>query len=79
MTFDIAPIVAIFAMIGGSVGSAVGLGWWLSGRFREAENNQLVQLNHHEMRDQKRHEENLERFRHISIALARLGYTDGGP
>ena len=54
-----------------SVASVAGLGWWLSGRFRSVENVQRVMLAAHEKEDQRRHEENLERFRLVSVELAR--------
>lgn len=61
----------------GSITSVATLGWWMAGRFRASDDRQSSQLDKHEEKDQERHEENLERFRLISIALARLGYTNG--
>lgn len=62
----------------GSAASVAGLGWWLSGRFRSVENAQREMLDRHEELDQSRHEENLGRFAEIKVALARLGYKNGG-
>lgn len=60
-----------------SLGSVAGLGWWLRGEFRKVEKAQSNILDVHEEKDQKRHEENLDRFAQIKIALARLGYRNG--
>jgi hypothetical protein len=49
-----------------TLGSAVGLGWYVRSALAD-----------HETRDAERHEQNLERFRLVSIALARLGYKNG--
>ncbi len=61
-----------------SVASVAGLGWWLRGEFRRVEKGQDAILDAHEAKDQERHEENLERFAQIKVALARLGYKNGG-
>ena len=74
---DIAPIVTVAAAIGGNAVALVGLGWWLSGRFRKTENIHREMLAAHELRDQERHEENLGRFSKISVALAQLGHKNG--
>ena len=74
---DVSPILAVAVAVGGSAGSAVGLGWWLSGQFRKVEKVQHAMLIAHEDKDQERHEENLERFGKISVALARMGYKNG--
>ncbi len=70
----IETFIALFT----SVASVAGLGWWLSGRFRKIETSNAAALTTHDEEDQRRHEENLERFRLISVALARLGYKNGG-
>ena len=67
-------IVALFS----SIASVAGLGWWLRGEFRKAEKGQESIIDAHEAKDQERHEENLERFAQIKVALARLGYKNGG-
>jgi hypothetical protein len=70
----------IILAAGGVIGSMISvatLGWWLSGRFVISEDKQQTQLDRHEEKDQERHDQNLERFRVISVALARLGYTNG--
>lgn len=72
------------AAIGTPLGSAILLGWWLSGRFRKVETSASVRINAleaatslkieglakisrdqlqaHEVRDQERHQENIDRF-----------------
>ena len=65
----------------GSVGL---LGWWLSGRFRHTEEvarlaaekveaKTELAIEHHEVVDQSRHEENLKNFSDIRVILARYG------
>lgn len=81
-------IVTTLIAIGGPIGAVFTLGWWLSGRFRKAEiaqrdrgdelaEAQREQLAAHETRDQERHEENLERFRTLSVSVAKLGGSNG--
>jgi hypothetical protein len=77
MAGEIFPIITAVGATVAICSSIVGLGWWLSGQFRKIEKGQDAILDAHEEKDQKRHEENLERFRLISIALARLGYKNG--
>lgn len=72
-----AQILTAAATVVSCAGAVAGLGWWLSGRFRKVESGQRTILAAHETKDQERHEENLERFRLISVALARLGYRNG--
>ena len=72
-----ASIVNAALAVFGSVASVAGLGWWLSGRFRSVENSQREMLATHEREDQRRHEENLERFKKNAVALARLGDRNG--
>lgn len=64
---------------------------WLLGSFKRLENsvkeiaisahvvedNTKRMLENHEVKDQTRHEENLYRFEKISVALARLGSSNG--
>lgn len=98
MAIDGNTVTTLIA-IGGPIGAVFTLGWWLSGRFRKAENAQRdridelatnqrdrvdelaaahrEQLDAHETRDQERHDENLERFRTISVSLAKLGASNG--
>lgn len=84
---DINTITTMMA-VAGPVGSVFVLGWWLSGRFRRQElaqrdrmdelaDAQRKQLATHEDRDQERHEENLERFRTLSVSVAQLGASNG--
>jgi hypothetical protein len=77
MTLEPSIINAALAIFG-SVASVAGLGWWLSTQFRKVEDSHRAMLVVHEAKDQERHEENLERFKLISVALARLGYKNGG-
>ncbi len=76
MGIDSTIVNAALALVG-SAASVAGLGWWLSGQFRKVEKAQNNILDAHEEKDQKRHEENLDRFKNISVALARLGYKNG--
>ena len=78
MSADIVPIITATAATITICGTIGGLGWWLSGRFRRIEVSNATMLDTHETKDQERHEENLERFSKISVALARLGYKNGG-
>lgn len=84
---DPATITTLLA-VGGPMLSVAALGWWLSGRFRKVEIAQRdkldelsqlhrEQLDAHEEKDQERHEDNLERFRTISVSLAQLGSSNG--
>ena len=66
-----------FAIAVGSPGAVGCLGWWLSGRFRAIEVAYKDSLDAHEVKDQSRHEENLDRFNKINIALTRMGYKNG--
>lgn len=57
---------------------------WLSNRFKyyedmikTIEKSAFIQMKEHEESDQKRHEEALYRFEKISVALARLGSSNG--
>jgi hypothetical protein len=70
-------IITAATGIVGSGASVFGLGWWLSGKFRAVEEAARNQLSSHEARDQERHEENLERFSKISVALAGRGHKNG--
>lgn len=73
-----AQILTAAATVVSCAGAVAGLGWWLSGRFRKVEIGQRAILDAHEDKDQERHEENLGRFAEIKVALARLGYKNGG-
>jgi hypothetical protein len=77
MTLEPSIINAALAIFG-SVASVAGLGWWLATQFRRVESAQRKILDAHEDKDQERHEENLGRFAEIKVALARLGYRNGG-
>lgn len=77
-----APIVA--AVITAAVSANMIFVKWLIQNFRDlrAELNQSYEatkrwLDVHEDHDQQRHEENLHRFEKVSVALARLGSSNG--
>lgn len=53
------------------------LAWHLNGKFNKIDLDVKKLLDTHEDKDQFRHEANLLRFERISVALARLGLTDG--
>lgn len=53
------------------------LAWHLNGKFSKIDNDVQKLLDSHEDKDQLRHEANLVRFEKISVALARLGLTNG--
>jgi hypothetical protein len=55
-----------------SYAAVATLGWWLSGRFRSVEEHNQATMKNHEILDQTRHEENLNRFSDINVKLARL-------
>jgi hypothetical protein len=65
---DPSNVMTVASIVVASTTSAAGLGWWLAGRFRDIESNIEV-----------RHEQYLERFRRISVALAELGHRNGDP
>lgn len=57
---------------------------WLSNKFKyyecmiqRIEKSAYIQMDNHESKDQARHEEALYRFEKISVALAKLGSTNG--
>lgn len=65
-----------------------GLGWWLRGKFQEIKDygdkrwlrvSQMFtqKVDDHENQDQQRHEDNLNRFMRIEVALAQLGWRNG--
>lgn len=59
-------------------GSVLVLGWWLRGRFEAVDNRSEARWIEHESRDQARHEDNLNRFADIRVALTSLGWRGGG-
>lgn len=74
------PWEAISAIVGAIVGPFISvslLGWWLRGQFADAKDSAALNLAEHEQRDQARHEDNLQRFGVLNVALARLGYKNG--
>jgi hypothetical protein len=60
-----------FVLAGGPAAVAC-LGWWLSGKFQEVKDDAQAMLKSHELRDNKRHEDNLNRFNAIEVQLAGL-------
>jgi hypothetical protein len=65
---DQGTVFTVASVIAASTASAASLGWWLSARFREIEASV-----------ETKHEQYLERFRRISVALAELGHRNGDP
>lgn len=77
-----APVLG--AMITAAVTINLTFFRWLIGKFKLLDseihiNRETVSkmLDSHESQDQRRHEENLYRFEKISVALARMGSTNG--
>ena len=58
----------VSALAGLGVG-AVKLTWWLSAQFADLKETQVQTLRDHEVEDRRRHEENIERFGAIEVAL----------
>lgn len=65
------------------------LGWWLRGQFQQVKDASDARwmtvkdaldekYDLHERQDQKRHEDNLKQFGRIYVALAQLGWRNGG-
>lgn len=88
MTFEEFFQPSVAPIVGGAVTALVGLNGlfirWLvksfdglRGDMKESANKYTTWLSEHENKDQNRHEENLYRFEKISVALARLGSTNG--
>ena len=90
MNFDLSQtIISILTTFGLGVVSLYFK--WLLGSFKSLQNqvaaatntaalvekNTRILLDKHEDMDQSRHEENLHRFEKISVALARMGSTNG--
>lgn len=74
----------VLTLLFGVAGIFMAFSRWLAHKFkfvedlaREFEKSTTVLLDRHEAQDQARHEENLHRFERISVALARLGSTNG--
>lgn len=59
-------------------GSVVTLGWWLRGQFSEVKDAAIANLAQHEIKDQERHLQNLDRFASINVAIASMGYRKNG-
>lgn len=59
----------LISAIGGAVVGAIKLTWWLSAQFADVKKVQSETLKTHEGEDQRRHEENIERFGLIEAAL----------
>lgn len=66
-------IIAGAALAGSMLVSAVGLGWYVRGWISDVKDLLLKA----ERYSEKRHRQNLERFRWIAVGMAKLGYTNG--
>lgn len=81
MTAEFNVIIAAAAAAGGAAAAAVGVAWrlrgWLAAQFSASRETFFEAMKSHEDKDQARHEENLERFANIRIALARHGIDNG--
>jgi hypothetical protein len=53
------------------------LGWWLKGQFSLIRRELHESLDKHELLDQTRHLENLNRFTRLEVGQARLGLMNG--
>ena len=73
MEHFITIIMAVVAALVSGVVTTASVVWMLSGRFTIVERLAATALDRHEEKDQRRHEENLERFSQIKVALALLG------
>jgi hypothetical protein len=47
------------------------LGWWLSGKFQDVKDDARKNLTEHEIKDQCRHEENIQRFTRLETKVER--------
>lgn len=88
MTFEELIQPGTASVLGGAISAMVGLNGlfirWLVKSFdglradmKQSSSEYNGWLRNHEVMDQNRHEENLYRFEKISVALARMGSTNG--
>ena len=73
MSFDSGIATLIASFLASSLGITAIIFSWLRSNFE----NIHKWLDAHEAQDQRRHEENLYRFEKISVALAKLGSSNG--
>ena len=66
-------VVAAATAIAGSIASAAGLGFWLSGKFQDIKDDSRLRMEIHEAKDDRRHEDNIAKFNEIEVTLARFG------
>jgi len=80
MAIDLDSIAKI-AEISAPFIAVVGFGWWLRDQFSKNSRNIFeffnAKIDEHEKLDQSRHEDNLNEFRQIAVALAQMGYRRG--
>lgn len=76
------PIIAGLTAAGTIILTGGAFGWkardWLAKQFSETRSSFFEKIEEHEQVDQKRHEENLQRFSDIRVELARQGKSNGG-
>ena len=70
-------IMRAITAVASSGTAALGLGWWLSGRFRKVEIKTEETIAKHELVDERRHMQNIEALEKIRLALAKAGMWNG--
>jgi hypothetical protein len=65
-------LVGISATI---IGVAIKMTWWVGAKLDSITSNQVISLNAHEIRDQERHAENIERFARLETAILKNGHS----
>jgi hypothetical protein len=75
--------LAAVSAFGGAAIAAIGVSWrlrgWLGDQFSTTRQTFYDAMDSHEALDQKRHEDNLERFTAIRVMLASHGIENGHP
>ena len=61
-------VITYTIQAGGPV-AVVCLGWWLRGRFQDVKDDARKNLTEHELKDQGRHEENIQRFARLETKV----------
>jgi hypothetical protein len=51
--------------------TVVCLGWWLRGKFQDVKDDARNNLSEHELKDQGRHEENIQRFARLETKVGK--------
>lgn len=83
MTQDLGPLFTVITTLGSAVLTSAGLGVWIMKQFDvqrqtfyqalEVQRNTIEnKVDVHETVNRKRHEDNLEEFKKVSVALTRL-------